>query len=158
MNIFRVDNNPFRAAEMLCDKHVVKMVLETAQLLSSAHHMLDTPVAPKVYKLTHKNHPCALWVRSSKRNYSWTLKHFMALLHEYTYRYGKTHKSARLLPYFCQSNVLPIKESRETDPPQCVYDDCKDDDVVKAYQKYYAARSKEIDMRWTKREVPKFMR
>ena len=64
MNIFVLDNDPFKAAEYQCDKHVVKMVLETAQLLCSAHE-----TAP--YKRTHYNHPCAIWTRSSLSNYMW---------------------------------------------------------------------------------------
>ena len=64
MNIFVVDHDPFVAAKMLCDKHVVKMILETAQLLSTAHHLTGSPLACKLYKMTHKNHPSAVWVRS----------------------------------------------------------------------------------------------
>ena len=56
----------------------------------------------KVYKVTHKNHPCTRWVRESKDNYLWTLEHLKGLLREYTYRYNKRHKSGALLPYLSQ--------------------------------------------------------
>ena len=70
MNIFVLDENPQVAAQMHNDKHVVKMILETAQLLCGVHHMVggdyDIP-----YKLSHKNHPCAIWVRQCIENYIW---------------------------------------------------------------------------------------
>ena len=69
MNIFFLDYDTQKCAQYHCDKHVVKMVLETAQLLCGVHH--TTPqVTPQVpYKLSHKNHPCAIWCRESLSNY-----------------------------------------------------------------------------------------
>ena len=84
MNIFVLDYNPKRAAQMQCDKHVVKMPLETAQILCSA---FEPGTAP--YKRTHYNHPCSVWGRESKVNYKWLIEHGLALSDEYTYRYGK---------------------------------------------------------------------
>ena len=57
MNLFYVEREPVAAAQALCDKHVVKMILETAQMLSTAHRLSETPQAPFVYKVTHRNHP-----------------------------------------------------------------------------------------------------
>ena len=152
MNIFHVDYNPGAAAKMLCDKHVVKMILESAQVLSSAHHMTDSPLSDKLYKLTHKNHPCSIWVRTSKDNYRWVFEHFSGLLNEYTHRYKKIHKSSTL---FSKLEVVPnISQTELTEPPQCMYDDCKHPDVVTAYRLYYKAREKEIKMCWTNREKP----
>lgn len=97
MNIFVLDEFPMLAAQYHCDTHVVKMVLETAQLLSTAQRIC-TPALPynlrrTIYKPTHINHPCSKWVRESKANYQWLYELFRHLAAEYTYRYDKTHKS-----------------------------------------------------------------
>jgi hypothetical protein len=94
MNIFVTDNCPYISAKNLDDKRVVKMVLETAQLLSSAI-ILNGGKAP--YKLTHKGHPCTIFTAKTKGNYRWVLNHFKGLCQEYTRRYGKTHKSESLM-------------------------------------------------------------
>ena len=100
MNIFYLDRDPVIAAQMMCDKHVVKMILESAQMLSTAHRVLDgDEYADRrgLYKLAHKNHPSTIWVRSSLENYTWLYDHMVALMEEYTYRYGKHHATERLL-------------------------------------------------------------
>ena len=100
MNIFYLDHDPVRAAQYHCDKHVVKMILETAQLLSTAHRVIDGDEeadAHGMYKATHRNHPSAVWVREAGGNYLYTHQLFRALLAEYTYRYGKKHKTGKLL-------------------------------------------------------------
>ncbi len=84
MNIFVLDVDPVAAATMLCDQHVVKMTLETAQLLCSAHNK-----AP--YKRTHYNHPCAVWTRASAANYMWLCSYGITLAKEYTHRFGRCH-------------------------------------------------------------------
>lgn len=129
MNIFVLDNDPFKAAEYQCDKHVVKMVLETAQLLCSAHE-----TAP--YKRTHYNHPCAIWTRSSLSNYMWLCEHGLGLAREYTFRYNKVHKSteviewARLnMPNILNLGLLPFA--------QAMPDKYKHEDAVVAYRNYY---------------------
>ena len=88
MNIFVVDYDPNKSAQDLCDKHVVKMILETAQMLCAAH-----PIGTAPYKATHLKHPCTLWVARSIDNYEWLLTHGYALCREYTARYGKRHKT-----------------------------------------------------------------
>ena len=119
MNIFRVHDNPRIAAMHLCDKHVVKMILETAQVLSAAHHTAESRHMDKVYKVTHKNHPCTRWVRESKDNYLWTLEH-LKVYYE-SIRIGtQRHKSGALLPYLSQVPNLP--DVGQTEPPQAMYD------------------------------------
>lgn len=94
MNIFVLNSDPEQAARDQCNKHVVKMVLETAQLLCTA--VIETGgTAP--YRATHKNHPCAVWARKSKANFNWLKQHGLALGEEYTRRYGKTHKSVAVI-------------------------------------------------------------
>ena len=137
MNIFYLSDCPVDASSFHCDKHVVKMILEYAQLLSTAHHVLDGDDAPEgIYKCTHKNHPSAVWVRQSKANYLWTLDLLLHLLDEYQYRYKKIHKTSRLL---LQLNQVPmnIPDMGFTDPPQCMPDEYKCDDAVQAYRNYY---------------------
>ena len=69
MNIFYIDTCPVKAAQMQCDKHVVKMVLESAQMLCTAHHSFWQHDVP--YKPTHRNHPSAVWARSNSKHYDW---------------------------------------------------------------------------------------
>lgn len=92
MNIFVLSADPIQAARDQCNKHVVKMVLESAQLLVTAFPKGVTP-----YKHTHFNHPCAVWMRSSLSNYGWLLAHACELCNEYTRRYGKVHKSEAVI-------------------------------------------------------------
>ena len=125
MNIFYLDRDVQLAAQYHCDKHVVKMILESAQLLSTAHRYLDgemqirqrlvpgTLENPKyrkhkswvlqdarehvLYSATHINHPSAIWCRENIQNYNWLYQLFHELCHEYTYRYGKVHACAKLI-------------------------------------------------------------
>lgn len=93
MNIFYLDTNPVNAARMLCDKHVVKMTLETAQILCTVRHGAEWAT----YKPTHAKHPSVLWAGSSAYAYAWTAAHGIAIAAEYRKRYGKTHKSEPIL-------------------------------------------------------------
>ena len=119
MNIFAVHSDPIVAAQSLVDKHVIKMILETAQLLSTAHRLLDgTEYIDKsktgrnvkrwrlpddretvLYSATHINHPSAVWCRAANNNYNWLYSHFLGLLSEYSYRYGKIHKCQSMVPW-----------------------------------------------------------
>jgi hypothetical protein len=144
MNIFYLDRDPVLAAQMQCDKHVVKMILESAQLLCTAHRILDGDGAGAdaigLYKIAHKNHPSAIWARDRQANYNWLFTHMKALMAEYTYRYdGKHHKSEFLLEYIesCPMSLMTCKLPF-TPPPQCgMSDKYKSDDAVLAYQLYY---------------------
>ena len=92
MNIFYLDKDPFKAAKLQYNKHVVKMILESAQMLCAAHHVLGNP-EDVPYKLAHKNHPSTIWVRENSLHYDWLYEHMIALGNEYTKRYGKKHLS-----------------------------------------------------------------
>mgnify|MGYP001191264200 CR=1 FL=1 len=87
MNIFYLSSCPEKAAQYQYNKHVVKMILESAQLLCTAHNLLDGSDADVPYKSTHKNHPSAVWARQSSANYSWLYFHMLALGEEYTKHY-----------------------------------------------------------------------
>lgn len=157
MNIFFVDRNPYVAAKSLADKHVIKMILESAQLLSTAHRVLDgqemitTSKSGRkqkiwtlndsrndlLYKATHINHPCSVWTRTTSQNYRWLWEHFAGLLEEYTYRYHKTHACYSLfVPLFEYPHN--IKKGDFTDPPLAMPPECKvSKDVVACYRHYY---------------------
>lgn len=104
MNIFILDNDPIQAAKWHNDTHVVKMLLETAQILSSVHKLYNTNISNQVYRLTHHNHPCNVWARTSTANYEWLSLLGKSLCTEYTERYSKIHKSQQLIE-LCSANV-----------------------------------------------------
>ena len=137
MNIFYLDNHPDDAAEMHCDKHCVKMILEYAQMLSTAHRELDGNVPDILYKSTHKNHPSTIWTRSSKQHYDWLFRLFRMLSAEYTLRYGKIHKTWEKLGKILETAPKNIVEIGWSDPPQCMPDHCKKPDTIDAYRNYY---------------------
>lgn len=130
MNIFVVDRDPVKAAKNLCDKHVVKMILETAQMLCSAHN----GNAP--YKPTHVKHPCTIWTSLSMDNYEWLLSHGLALCEEYTRRYGKRHKTQDVLEWL-DINRPTIPKVGLTPFAQAMPDEFKHYDAVEAYRNYY---------------------
>ena len=144
MNIFRLSDDPKECAEMHCDKHVVKMLLETAQLLSTTIRMLEgDEVADSrgMYKLSHKNHPTSVWVRDNTGNYNWTIALLVYLCSQYRKRYAKCHASERLVPTLFNSIRGPPERMRVEDSttlPQCMPDKYKvDGDPVTAYRNYY---------------------
>ena len=146
MNIFYLSRDPVEAAQAQCDRHVVKMILETAQLLSTAHHELDGE--SPAYKATHKNHPSAVWVRSSLDHYEWTLYHLEALGREYERRYQKVHKTIREHFKALQRPPVALQGVRGyQDPPQCMPDECKRSDAVLGYQIYYNYKADDWDAR-----------
>lgn len=136
MNIFILDKNPRIAARMHCDKHVPKMILETAQMLSTAHHVYDTPQASFVYKKAHLNHPCTKWVRESVDNYGWTFELFRELNNEFVRRRGKKHLSwTKLSTHLSHTPSLPLLGL--TPFAQAMPDQYKQEDAVEAYRAYY---------------------
>ena len=105
MNIFVTDKCPIRSAQYLDDKRVVKMCLESAQLLASA---IQLNGGTATYKITHKGHPATIWTAKTKGNYRWVLRHFAALCREYTRRYGKVHKCTEYIKEFTNGiNYIP---------------------------------------------------
>ena len=105
VNIFILNLDPDLAARDHCDRHVLKMCLESTQMLCAAHPLGEAP-----WKRTHYNHPCTVWARSSVENYRWLSKHALALFEEYTRRYGRRHK-AHDAAAWCSENIpknLPV--------------------------------------------------
>lgn len=134
MNLFYLDRDVRRSCMYHLDKHVVKMVTEYAQLLSSTHHILQSGVSGTM-KLSHKNHPCAVFCRTSSANYDLVYQYYVACAAEYTHRYGKVHAS--LSKYHEALRINPVPKGALTDIPLCVPDDCKFDCPVKSYREYY---------------------
>ena len=157
MNIFYLSHYPYLAAQWHCDAHVRKMVIEYAQLLSTAHRVLDGEMYygrttnnrkikrwkmedPKLedglMKASHVNHPSAVWARASYNNYKWLLDLWTELLKEYHYRYGKSHACEgymELLSKFPKN----IPSEYFTQPTPAMPDDVKDDCSIVSYRNYY---------------------
>ena len=153
MNIFVLDWDIKQCAKDHCDKHCVKMILESAQLLCGVH-WLSGKEAP--YKLSHKNHPCSIWARKSLGNYLWLCELGLELCSEYTRRYGKTHKTKQILDW-CLDNKPQIPDIGFTEPSLAMPDDYKTNDVVESYRKYYINDKKEI-AKWKDGYVPNWFK
>jgi hypothetical protein len=136
MNIFVVDKCPTTAAIMLCDKHIVKMILESAQMLCTAYG----EGAP--YKPAFKNHPCTKWVRQSQQNYNWLCQHAQAMCAEYERRYKRTHKSQAVISLCSKLATLP--DIGLTPFAQAMPDQYKDANAVVAYRNYYKGEKSKI--------------
>jgi len=177
MNIFILNRDPHIAAREMCDKHVVKMIVESAQMLSTSHRVLDgipekrASVSGKrsvlyyklpdwredhMYKAVHINHPCNVWLRKTQANYYWLYNHFLALLAEYRLRYGKEHSCEKLIDPFA---FLPttINNGTLTDFALAMPDDCKTSDAVISYQNYYK-KYKNMFATWKVRQTPSWFK
>lgn len=121
----------------MCDKHVVKMILESAQMLCTAHRILDKSDNDLLYNATHKNHPSSRWTREGHLNYLWLYSHFIALGREYERRYGKVHATIAKLSETLKHVPRRIPNRPFAPPPQCMPPDYYQDDTVEAYRMYY---------------------
>jgi hypothetical protein len=128
-------------------------------MLSTAHRVLDGDEYANemgLYKLAHKNHPSTIWVRTSSENYRWLFNHYDALMQEYTYRYDKTHATSRLRDALNKTpDNIPSTQYPNTDPPQCMPEECKGEDTVLAYQTYYIIEKSSF-AKWKRREIPEW--
>lgn len=141
MNIFVLDTDPHTAAIQQLDKHVVKMPLESAQMLCSAliaHGVEDTP-----YRKAHPKHPCTLWAAKTRTNFRWLVKHGISLCEEYTSRYGKRHKSQDVIEW-CAARESAVPAGDLTPFAQAMPEQYKNADPVTAYQQYYMGEKRYI--------------
>lgn len=152
MNIFVLDKNPKLAAQYHCDKHVVKMCLETAQILCSVRHKIGNKTEIP-YRLTHKNHPCVIWCSEHEDNYTWVYNLGIELCNEYTYRYGKKHKSLEVIKDSGAAWWFLNFPNIKNPFVQAMSDYCKNEDPVVAYRTYYIKEKRHL-AKWTKRSVP----
>jgi hypothetical protein len=154
MNIFVLDLDPRKCAEYHANSHVVKMVLETAQLLCGVHWVNDSE-AP--YKLSHKNHPCAIWSRECIENYVWLCDLGMALSKEYTHRYNKRHKSQDIIEW-CYDNLPKLRSNGDITPfALAMPDECKIGDAVESYREYYMKEKRSLAS-WKMRNQPEWFK
>jgi len=182
MNRFILSEDPGIAALMHCDKHVVKMILEEAQMLCTAHRMLDgtmvigekyvegslparfrkvkhwvhpNPDLDRIlYKATHINHPCAIWSRVCRDNYLWGYELLESLCEEYTHRYGKKHATeGKLLKALSNAPHNIQYGLNMTEFPQAMPDDCKRPNAVEGYRQYYIEHKARF-AKWTNRTTP----
>ena len=139
MNIFFLHRDPQWAANALCDKHVPKMLLESAQMLSTAVHQHQGDIDPdSVYKKAYPNHPMTKWVGFNRDCFRWALENAVFISQEYYKRFSKLHKSSRIINNIYDNNYIDdIPDGFFKEPPQCMPDEYKDDDYVTAYRKYY---------------------
>jgi hypothetical protein len=150
MNIFFLDKNPRVCAKYHNDKHVVKMILETAQLLCGAHWATGSE-AP--YKPSHINHPCAIWTRTNIETYRWLCMLGIELSWEYRRRYLKTHKSYQVILWCCD-NVPNLPDGKFFEPPLAMPDYCKiGDSAILSYRNYYLTEKKHFS-KWKNGVVP----
>jgi hypothetical protein len=177
MNIFAIDKDPIQSAMWMVDKHVVKMILETAQLLSTAHRVLDSnhlyfdkskngrnikrwlladEREQHLYSATHVNHPSAIWCRETNNNYNWLYCHFVGLLSEYTHRYGKVHKCQSMAEWLMRPPYnIPVGYLTPVTP--AMPDEYKvPHDSVASYRNYYRGAKARMH-KWTKREAPEWI-
>jgi hypothetical protein len=145
MNIFFLSKDPYLAATYHCDKHVVKMIVETCQMLCSVHFRHGTHQS-WMYKPTHQKHPSTLWAGNNLKHYLWLKELGLELCREYTNRYGKVHKCQELLDHLKPPSCL--KSLEWIDPPQCMPDECKQSVTTKAYQEYYRHKKSIMSMKW----------
>lgn len=156
MNVFMISTCPRESAQGLCDKHVVKMVLETAQLLSTAARERGHD-DEMLYRSTHKHHPCTKAAIENSAYFSWLVQHGLALADEYTHRYGKTHKSTAVLEHV--ASRFGTEQTVPEDVPQAMPDEFKlPGNPTQAYQNYlrwkYNTLWKPGNARWTNRQQP----
>ena len=181
MNVFILSKDPIEAAQQQCDKHVPKMVVESGQMLSTAHRMLDGELTRRpsksgktivrywqlekndhlLYAAVHTGHPCTVWTMQTAANYFWHYEHFSALCDEYTYRYGKIHKTdldlrealssaPRNIP---NNNTLTKFPLAMTSNPECMFND-----PVKSYRAFYQTKQYRFNMKWSKRPKPEWFK
>lgn len=177
MNIFYLHNDPKTCAQQHVDKHVVKMILEYAQLLSTAHRVLDGVISTRLsksgrkqkhyslgdsrdaalYSATHINHPSAKWARHAEQNYRWLFNLWCELLDEYTYRYGKQHASSRLLSFLSAPPKNIDMHERFSPPWRAMPDEFKvDGDTLQSYRNYYNGAKSNM-FSWKNRPTPEWI-
>ncbi len=186
-NVFYLDHDPAAAARAHCDRHVVKMILETAQLLSAAWHVVapkmvesgwfppqgdvrpgNDPVGwhafrlagQRIYAPSHLNHPCAVWARASTGNYEWLWRLGMELCAEYTHRYGKRHATEPIL-WTLEAMPPRLPQGPQTEPPTAMPEELQVvvDGYVDAVLSYrnYYLEAKTQLLKWSKREPPEWV-
>lgn len=157
MNIFHLDDNPEQAAKYLCNKHIVKMILETAQILSTVVRLynLEDKSSIELYKKTHANHPCVKWAFKSKSHFEWLCKHGLAMCDEYQIRYNKIHKSKAIINEVATKiqSEIPFISNNWENPPLCMPEKYYNSNYIEAYREYYRKEKKNF-AKWPEDKRP----
>jgi len=173
VNIFYLSNNPTECAQQHVDKHVVKMILEYGQLMSTAHRVLDgQPFYGKtknnrniqrwllpdsreevIWKASHFNHPSGIWVRQSSSHYIWLYNLWLEMLSEYTHRYSKKHSAERMKKCFSQLPENIPHKGWLSDPTPAMPDEYKASNVIQSYRNFYIGDKKSFAT-WKNRDTP----
>ena len=158
MNIFVLDKDGEKAAKWHVDRHVVKMPLETAQMLCTARHELGEAPERIPYRKAYVNHPCTIWARESYANYQWLCNMGIELCKEYTYRYGKVHKCQAVIESCIENTPDPkvFTHLELTEYAQAMDEEYKLSDPVLAYRKYYKLGKAHLHD-WKYRDVPEWI-
>jgi hypothetical protein len=175
MNIFILSEDPIEAAQMQCNKHVVKMIVESAQMLSTSHRILDgveyidsssnrkikrykhDNFESELYHACHINHPCTIWTRNSSSNYQWLFEHFIALCKEYTLRYNKIHLTQIKLNDILKYTPKNIKSDNLTKFALAMPKEYMQTNTVQSYRDYYKSKQNKFKMEWTNRTIPEWI-
>ena len=169
MNIFFLHRDPQWAANALCDKHVPKMLLESAQMLSTAVHQHQSEFQKKLcdeekkvtpnslYKSAYPNHPMTKWVGFNRDCFRWALENAVFISQEYCKRFKKLHKSSAVINTIYDNNYIDdIPDGFFKEPPQCMPDEYKCDDYIQSYKNYYVGEKKRF-AKYTAVDTPDFM-
>ena len=150
MNIFVLSSTPQASAQMHCDKHVSKMILESAQMLCTA---LWSNGESAPYKAVHAKHTCTVWAAESLENWQWLRELATYLNEEFCWRYDRTtnHKSMDVINSLSSP---PIESKGLQQHPQCMPDQYKSTNPVTAYRNYYIGEKHFAQ--WTRREIPEW--
>jgi hypothetical protein len=162
MNIFVLDYDKKLAAKYHCDKHIVKMTTETAQMVSFTHRIINDNHLPEFIMNISKSqvsHPCTKWARESYENFIWLCEFGMELYNEYQNRYNKPDKHQRSKNIFQWSLKNPpnLPKKGLTKFPLAMPDDVKTNDVVESYRNFYIKYKKDF-AEWKHSEKPKWFK
>lgn len=157
MNIFYTNSNPITCATILCDQHIIKMPIESAQMLATAVRSYGI-TDHRLYRSTHVKHPCTIWVRNSRACANWLLDHGYALCEEYTNRFNKRHKTLDQL-HIVKQYLYVIPDGPFSEPPACVPEQFKHLNIEAAYRSALAKKHIEWTLkgrppRWTEPAYP----
>jgi len=175
MNIFVLSHDHDECARFHNVRHGVKMILESALMLCTAHRLIDGEKRSAVvnnrkktiyflanpsfndllYGVTHPGHPCVKWTINSKQNYLWHYRHFMALCREYTFRTGKVHKCQTLFENVLNSPPIGIPDVQQSPFALAMPEDCKLTNAVEAYRRYYCKYKRHL-AEWQPRDIPEW--
>ena len=161
MNRFLINYSPELCARDMCDKHVVKMPLEEAQMLCTTVRLHAPEYAEEagLYRAVHQKHPCTIWAGQTRANYLYSLDMFREMCREYTHRYGKVHASWRLYDALVDAAQY-VPDGNITPHPECFseHTDLKSGRPwpIQSYRKFYMTKQKRFKMVWTKRDMPEW--